>query len=75
MAMKTATELDRSIEMHAFFQTVVRLLVAHHETPPDMAKALVNVYFSLDVHPLERALVMHRPPEQVAEELARMSRE
>ena len=75
MTMKTAAELDRSMEMQTYFQAVVQSLVDQHDVSSDAAKALVNVYFSLDVDPLERALVMHRPPEQVAEELARMSRQ
>ena len=54
---------------------MVQLLVVRYETALDTAKALVNAYFSLDVAPLERALVMHRPAEEVAQELARISRE
>ena len=75
MVMKTAAELDHSPEAFTYFHRVVWLLVSHHEISLDFANALVNVYFSLDVDPLERALVMHSPVEEVAAQLAQMSRE
>lgn len=75
MTMKTAAELDGSTAMRAYFGRVEQLLVAHFEIRRDAAKVLINFYFAREVDPLERALVMHRPVEQVAEELARMSRE
>jgi hypothetical protein len=75
MTMKTAAELDHSPEMRAYFERVEQLLVTHFEIRSAAAKTLINLYFAREVAPLERALVMHRPAEQVAEELAGMSRE
>jgi hypothetical protein len=75
MTMKTAAELDCSTEMRAYFERVEQFLVTRFEIRRDAAKALINLDFAREVDPLERALVMHRPAEQVAEELARMSRD
>jgi hypothetical protein len=70
MSQIDAKDLDHSSEMKQYFRFVKNLLMAQHRKSPSAADDLVDRYFSLDVDPLERALVMHRPPDEVARDLA-----
>ncbi|HEY1935027.1 MAG TPA: hypothetical protein VGG99_23735 [Acetobacteraceae bacterium] len=65
-----AKELDHSPEMKHYFESVKNILVERHHKDRHSADAMVDRYFSLDVDPLERALVMHRTPDEVARDLA-----
>ena len=65
-----AKDLDHSPDMKRYFASVKTILVEQHRVDRQAADALVDRYFSLDVDPLERALVMHRTPDEVARELA-----
>jgi hypothetical protein len=61
--------LDYSPAMKAYFGLVETIIVRFYRLTAEEARELVNRYFALDVHPLERALVMHCQPEKVADEL------
>lgn len=65
-----ARELDRSPEMKSYFESVKNILVEQYHKDRHAADVMVDRYFSLDVDPLERALVMHRTPDEVARDLA-----
>lgn len=70
MSQIDAKDLDHSPEMKQYFLVVKSLLMEHHRKSASAADALVDRFFSLDVDPLERALVMHRTPDEVARDLA-----
>ena len=70
----SSRSLHHSPEMREYFGLVKRILVEHHEMDRHSADVLVDRYFALDVDPLERSLVMHRNPQEVAEDLAKGSR-
>ncbi len=65
-----ARELDRSTPMIEYFEEVKAILEKEHRRSPDDARNLIDRFFSLSVNPLERCLVMHRSPEDVAQDLA-----
>ena len=56
--------------MKRYFESVKTILVEQHRVDRQAADVLVDRYFSLDVDPLERSLVMHRTPDEVARDLA-----
>jgi hypothetical protein len=64
-----AKDLDHSPEMKQYFESVKRILVEQYDRDRRTADVLVDRYFSLDVDPLERSLVMHRAPDEVARDL------
>lgn len=64
-----AKDLDHSPDMKQYFELVKRILIEQHHKDRRAADALVDRYFSLDVDPLERSLVMHRAPGEVAKDL------
>jgi hypothetical protein len=70
MTQIDAMSLDHSPFMRQFFEAVRNILIETYATDRRSADALVDRYFSLDVDPLERALAMHRMPEDVARDLA-----
>jgi hypothetical protein len=70
MAQIDAKTLDNSPLMKEFFQSVKQILTKKHHYPSRDADALIDRFFSHRVDALERALVMHRDPEDVADELA-----
>ena len=65
-----AKDLDHSPDMKQYFKSVKNILVEQYRQDRRAANVLVDRYFSLDVDPLERSLVMHRPPDEVARDLA-----
>jgi hypothetical protein len=69
-----AKDLDRSPEMKQYFESVKRILIEQYDRDGRTADVLVDRYFSFDVDPLERSLVMHRPPEEVARDLVQGNR-
>lgn len=70
MTQIDAKTLDHGPEMKEYYEEVKRLLVEQHHRDRREADALVDQFFSLDVDPLERCLVMHEDPEDVARDLA-----
>jgi hypothetical protein len=60
-------------QVRAYFKTVKYILVTKHELSEETAASLVDIYFSLEVDPLERVLVMHNDPSLVARDLAQMA--
>jgi hypothetical protein len=64
-----AKDLDHSPEMKQYFELVKTILVEKYHRDRRAADVLVDRYFSLDVDPLERSLVMHRTPDDVARDL------
>jgi hypothetical protein len=70
MAQIDAKDLDYSEIMVEFFKEVMRKLVTDFDIREDLAKSLIDTYFSLDVSPLERVIVMHRGVIRVAQDLA-----
>jgi hypothetical protein len=64
-----AKDLDHSPEMKQYFESVKRILVEQYNRDRRAADVLVDRYFSLDVDPLERSLVMHRDPDELARDL------
>jgi hypothetical protein len=73
MSQIDAKDLDHSPDMKQYFDSVKRILVEKHRMDRHSADVVVDRYFSLDVDPLERSLVMHRSPEEVARDLAQAS--
>jgi hypothetical protein len=69
-----AKDLDHSPEMKQYFETVKGILVERYHKDRLPADVLVDRYFSLDVDPLERSLVMHRTPDDVARDLVQGNR-
>ena len=70
MAQVDPRTLDYSKEMRAYFAEVEGVLVREFQRSHEEARALIDRFFGLDVDPLERALVMHSDPEEVAADLA-----
>ena len=70
MAQVDPRALDYSTEMRTYFAEVEGVLVRDFQRSRTEARALIDRYFSLDVDPLERALVMHADPQDVAADLA-----
>jgi hypothetical protein len=66
-----AKDLDHSANMKQYFELVKRIMVEQYGKDRQAADVLVDRYFSLDVDPLERSLVMHRDPDEVAQDLAK----
>jgi hypothetical protein len=69
-----AKDLDHSPDMKQYFESVKNILVEQYRQDRHTANVLVDRYFSLDVDPLERSLVMHRPPDEVARDLVQGNR-
>ncbi len=65
-----AKDLDHSPDMRQYFELVKTILIERHRKDRRTADVLVDRYFSLNVDPLERSLVMHRTPDEVARDLA-----
>ena len=72
MAQIDVKDLDHSPAMRTYFSEVVRLLVECHEVTPAVAREMVDRYFSIEVDPMERALVMHTEAGIVADDLAKL---
>jgi hypothetical protein len=70
MAQMDAKSLDHSDDMKEYYERVKHVLIRKYEKDSRTAEILVDRYFSLEVDPLERSLVMHREPEEVAADLA-----
>ena len=65
MSSKSEAELDGSPEMRDYFREVASILRRKGKSDEE-AQALIERYFFIGVDPLERVLVMHRSPEDVA---------
>lgn len=62
--------LDYSPAMRSYFSDVEGILIQDFQRSREEARVLIDRFFGLDVDPLERALVMHADPREVAADLA-----